>query len=673
MLQLLLNIEIESSIRHESLPSIIMQRRDFIKQFLKRAGIGAGILTAGAAGFVGYYQPRKDLYGTADGAGHDNLPEKLTVPKKAVVVGGGLAGISAALDLARRNFEVTLVEASSALGGKLTGWNIDALSETFPVEHGFHGFFDQYYNLNEMFASAGVGADVFTPSPGYPVLFNGKSLEVFGQTPKLFPFNILSVVEQSRTLDIASFMKDYKGLWPVIEMFRYRYDRTFHDYDGMDFMTYCRRGEVLPAFVDTVLHPFADATMNRMEVLSAAEAMRYFHFYFMGSPEGLSFRITKRDCMTALIDPLERKLKTMGVTVLKGRKVTKLAMQGEKVTAVELDGAAGSDPVQLATLPKGEVPASGWHEFVSGDGVPLVVARSGSSWIAYDARCTHMGCPVRPEGEAGGFLCPCHAGRFDAEGRPVSGPPGAPLTALTVRDVGELLLFERRSGAGTPDVATVQGTLPCDYCVVASNVRGTHELFRASALGDQSFDRKVASLGEADPYAVWRVWLDRPLSSAKFPFYTVSGYTYTDSISLYSSFQEPFSAWARKRGGCVAELHAYAIAPEQVRPEQEIRDTMLRELHDMFPESRGATILHEIFMMQSNFSRWAPGDHATRPGVETPFGNLFLAGDWVGTEAPVFLMEAAAFTGRMAANGIAAKESLRQTALPIVPMQGIFA
>ncbi|NTU92593.1 MAG: FAD-dependent oxidoreductase [Chlorobiaceae bacterium] len=650
-----------------------MQRRDFIKQLLKRTGIGAGILTAGTAGLVGYYQPRKDRYGDRGAEDSTNLPEKLTTPKKAVVVGGGLGGISAALELARRNFEVTLVEASSSLGGKLTGWNIDALGETFPVEHGFHGFFDQYYNLNEMFASAGVGADVFTPSPGYPVLFNGKALEVFGQTPKLFPFNILSVVEQSRTLDIASFLKEYQGLWPVIEMFRYRYDRTFQEYDGMDFMTYCRRGEVLPAFVDTVLHPFADATMNRMEVLSAAEAMRYFHFYFMGSPEGLSFRITKQDCMTALIDPLERKLTAMGVTVLKGRKVSKLALRGGRVSAVQLEGAAMAGPVQVATLPKGEVPAAGWHEFVSGDGVPLLVARSGGAWIAYDARCTHMGCPVRPEGETGGFLCPCHAGRFDGEGRPVSGPPGSPLAVLTVREEGELLVFKRGGGASSPGLAAGAGTLPCDYCVVASNVSGSRELFKASGLGNASFDRQISSLGEADPYAVWRVWLDRPLSSAKFPFYTVSGYTYTDSISLYSSFQEPFAGWARKTGGCVAELHAYAIAPEQVRPEQEIRDTMLRELHDMFPESRGATIRHELFMMQSNFSRWAPGDHASRPGVETPFENLYLAGDWVGTEAPVFLMEAAAFTGRMAANGIASRESLRQTALPIVPMQGIFA
>jgi len=649
-----------------------MQRRDFIRQLLKRAGVGAGVVTAGAAGLVGYYQPRKEIYG--DAGSDDSLPERLSVPKKAVVVGGGLAGISAALELARRNFKVTLVEESPSLGGKLTGWNIDALGEIFPVEHGFHGFFDQYYNLNDLFESAGVGKEVFTPSPGYPVLFNGKSVEVFGQTPKLFPFNILSVVEQSKTLDIASFLKDYRGLWPVIGMFRYRYDRTFRDLDSIDFMTYCRQGEVLPAFIDTVLHPFADATMNRMEVLSAAEALRYFHFYFMGSPEGLGFRITTRDCMSALIHPLERRLRDAGVTLLTGTKASGLELDGGVVTAVKLQGGgpAGSGPV--ATIRKGDVPANGWLECSSTEGVPLLVARRADGWAAFDARCTHMGCPVRPEAETGGFLCPCHAGRFDAAGRPVSGPPGAPLAALEVREEGDLLALVTpgRAGIPGPEVAGPE-SLPCDYCVVASNVRGAKTLLRDAGTAFPGFGRKVASLGEADPYVVWRVWLDRPIREAKFPFYTVSGYTYTDSITLYSSFQEPFAAWARKSGGCVAELHAYAVAPEQVRPEPEIRETMLRELHDMFPETRGASILHEIFMMQSNFSRWAPGDHANRPGVETPFPNLFLAGDWVGTDAPVFLMEAAVFTGRMAANGIARRESLHQRPLPIVPMQGIFA
>ena len=215
--------------------------------------------------------------------------------------------------------------------------------------------------------------------------------------------------------------------------------------------------------------------------------------------------------------------------------------------------------------------------------------------------------------------------------------------------------------------------LACDYCVAASNVRGIRELVKVSSLGSPDFASHVASLGEADSYAVYRLWLDRPLESSDFPFYTVSGYTYTDSVSIYSDFQEPFISWAKKSGGCVVELHAYAIAPEAVRPEEEIRMTMRRELHAIFPETAEAVILHELFMLQSNFSRWPPDDHAQRPGVETPFSNFFLAGDWVRVDAPVFLMKAAVFTGRMAANGICRQESLKLTPLPIVPMEGLFA
>jgi len=642
-----------------------MERREFIRRVLSRTGIGAGVSAAALAGAVGYYQPRKELYngGSKDGEG----AERLVTEKNVVVIGGGLAGISSAIELARRGFRVTLVEASPSLGGKLTGWNLDALGERFPVEHGFHGFFDQYYNLNEMFAYAGVKGSVFDPAPGYPVLFRQRAAEVYGKTPKWFPFNILSVVGQSRSLDIVSFLKDYPGLLPVIGMFRYDYSTTFSKYDSIDFMTYCREGDILPAFIDTVLHPFADATMNRMEVLSAAEAIRYFHFYFMGSPEGLAFRITNRDCMTALIDPLESKLKELGVTIIKGRRAVKLVAANGTVSGVELQGGAGSDVFRQTG--QARVPESGWALLQTDTGVPVIASREGGVIRAFDARCTHMGCPVTWDAEAGGFYCPCHAGRFDTAGNPVGGPPEAPLVKLDVVEEGGVLVF--RTSNAAPGVSGE--VLPADYCVVASDVRGTRELVLGSGSGMATLESAVASLGEADPYAVYRLWLDRPLGSAEFPFYTVSGYTYTDSISIYSDFQEPFISWAKKQGGCVVELHAYAIAPEDVKSEEVVRSAMKEELHRMFPETRKATILHELFMQQSNFTRWAPGDHSRRPGVETPLSNLFFAGDWVRVDAPVFLMEAAAFTGRMAANAIFSRESLKLTPLPIVPMDGIFA
>ena len=55
-------------------------------------------------------------------------PIKVPVTKRALVVGAGVAGIQAALDLAAGGVEVILVEREPSVGGKMAG-----LSETFPT------------------------------------------------------------------------------------------------------------------------------------------------------------------------------------------------------------------------------------------------------------------------------------------------------------------------------------------------------------------------------------------------------------------------------------------------------------------------------------------------------------------------------------------------------------
>jgi Rieske Fe-S protein len=47
--------------------------------------------------------------------------------------------------------------------------------------------------------------------------------------------------------------------------------------------------------------------------------------------------------------------------------------------------------------------------------------------IAISAGCTHLGCIVTWDGDQKIFKCPCHDGRYDAEGRVISGPPPNPL------------------------------------------------------------------------------------------------------------------------------------------------------------------------------------------------------------------------------------------------------
>ena len=51
----------------------------------------------------------------------------------------------------------------------------------------------------------------------------------------------------------------------------------------------------------------------------------------------------------------------------------------------------------------------------------------GDEVVAISAGCTHLGCIVSWDEQQKMFKCPCHDGRFDADGKVISGPPPAAL------------------------------------------------------------------------------------------------------------------------------------------------------------------------------------------------------------------------------------------------------
>lgn len=56
-----------------------------------------------------------------------------------------------------------------------------------------------------------------------------------------------------------------------------------------------------------------------------------------------------------------------------------------------------------------------------------VLNHSGGKFTLYHIHCTHVGCPVRWNVQAGRFFSPCHGGVFDKDGRVLVGPPPRPL------------------------------------------------------------------------------------------------------------------------------------------------------------------------------------------------------------------------------------------------------
>ncbi len=60
----------------------------------------------------------------------------------------------------------------------------------------------------------------------------------------------------------------------------------------------------------------------------------------------------------------------------------------------------------------------------------IYLVRTGTFLLALLPVCTHLGCIVKWSESKGEFLCPCHGGRYNIEGKVIGGPPPAPLNRL---------------------------------------------------------------------------------------------------------------------------------------------------------------------------------------------------------------------------------------------------
>jgi menaquinol-cytochrome c reductase iron-sulfur subunit len=66
--------------------------------------------------------------------------------------------------------------------------------------------------------------------------------------------------------------------------------------------------------------------------------------------------------------------------------------------------------------------------------IPIYVRRiAESQFLVLSPQCTHLGCMTQWNGSAHEFLCPCHAGVFDADGKNIAGPPPRPLDRYEVK------------------------------------------------------------------------------------------------------------------------------------------------------------------------------------------------------------------------------------------------
>ncbi|NES23534.1 MAG: FAD-dependent oxidoreductase [Symploca sp. SIO3E6] len=595
-----------------------------------------------------------------------DLPQQLSAPKKVVVVGAGLAGLACAYELSQRGFTVTLLERAPQLGGKIASWSIQVGKETFLMEHGFHGFFPQYYNLKSLVEELNI-KDNFRSLEFYSVVFrDGKyQPEVFRPNHSAFPWNIVDLALASPNRLNWGINLTKIAHWRVFrEISGFQIPESFQRLDDVSVSDWVQ-SDFPQGLYDLYFLPFAKSSLNAPDELSVGELMQFFHFYFFGNPEGLAFNGTRQDMGTSLVQPIAEAIELRGGKIVTEATVSSINWQQEQIKSLSYQQGSAQSNVPFWVKRNGLLIDPQMEYYGAGDRV--FAAESGTT-VAISLSCTHQGCTVQRQAD-GKYLCPCHGAVYDSQGQVLAGPAkrDLPRFQITQRTEDEVQLLGVSSAA-----PTVQQTIEADYYVFATDVPGVQQLLRlGTGEVNQQVYNQVEQLAIADPFAVARFWFDQDFEWEHSDFTSLSGYQLTDSITLYHRIQDQFIAWHQKTGGSVVELHAYCYKEKEFPHQQALLTTFEEELYEIVPELKEANMLHRELVNQKNFSGYPPGSYAQRPETCSYASNLFFAGDWVKMPFPCGLMERAISSGLLAANEIIHREGRQRRQLLSVNPEGI--
>lgn len=267
----------------------------------------------------------------------DPLHLSSTTPQHVLVAGGGLAGLSAALELAERGFHVTVREAGQVLGGRLATRQVQVANQTFAMEHGFHAWFENYH----VFADIRKRLDVnhfFRPWGAVQFLFKDKrykpeSLASLGP----YPWNLISIVLRSPNLRLIDAILSTRH---VFDLLWFDHATVWGKYDEESFPDWAAGKGVAKVFYDILYAPSLSVTVNERQNISAAEMLSMNHIYFLSHPKADHREVTTVDYETAVLGPWQKRIEELGVVIELGKKVGGLSF-GE--AGVEILGEGGKE------------------------------------------------------------------------------------------------------------------------------------------------------------------------------------------------------------------------------------------------------------------------------------------------------------------------------------------
>ena len=139
--------------------------------------------------------------------------------KKAIVIGGGFAGLSAAAFLAKDGIGVTIIEKNQTIGGRARllqtkGYSFDMGPSWYWMHDIYENFFKKFsYKSSDFY-------EIIKLDPGFKVIFDTNEVNIpanFEETCKIF-----ESYEKGGEMKLKKFMKDAERKYKIGLEFLYK-------------------------------------------------------------------------------------------------------------------------------------------------------------------------------------------------------------------------------------------------------------------------------------------------------------------------------------------------------------------------------------------------------------------------------------------------------------------
>ena len=238
--------------------------------------------------------------------------------KKVIVVGGGLAGLSAAKELVDKGFSIEILEARNILGGKASSWKD---SDGDWVESGLHVFFGSYRRIFDLMKAVGCYENISwqTPSIQYKMP-SGEGFQIVSNEHLPPPLNLIPNFVFGHKFSFIDLLKYCRAIIPILLKNQKYIDKqdskTFQEWvDGFGISQDMVNKMFLPQTLSLKFLPPSK--------ISAQVVLNVFKL-FIADPKGFKIGFLNGSPQEKLHEPICNYLTSKGVSILTGKRVATL-------------------------------------------------------------------------------------------------------------------------------------------------------------------------------------------------------------------------------------------------------------------------------------------------------------------------------------------------------------